>query len=214
MSLNDATNAAPTRRHDSFVRTVVETLVTVVVAVALALGIQASLVKPYRIPSLSMWPTLEKNQRILVNRLGTHPGLGDVVVFHPPMDVEDETCGNGSQGLGHAQACDRALPEDTATTPLVKRVVGLPGDHLRIIAGRVWRNGVEEKAPYAQPCNGGSLTGCTFPQTFIVPAGEYYMMGDNRGDSDDSRFWGPIHQQWIIGEAFFTYWPPSRLGTL
>ena len=117
MSLNDATNAAPTRRHDSFVRTVVETLVTVVVAVALALGIQAFLVKPYRIPSLSMWPTLEKNQRILVNRLGTHPGVGDVVVFHPPMDVEDETCGNRSQGLGHAQACDRALPEDAATTP-------------------------------------------------------------------------------------------------
>ncbi|HUA43977.1 MAG TPA: signal peptidase I [Solirubrobacteraceae bacterium] len=214
MSPNDARTDAPTRRRAGIVRSALETVAIVGVAVALALGIQAVLVKPYRIPSLSMWPTLEKNQRILVERVATHPGVGDIVVFHPPMDVEEETCGDPSQGLGRAQPCDNALPEDAATTPLVKRVVGLPGDHLRIVGGRVWRNGVEEKAPYAQPCDGGSASGCSFPQTITVPAGEYFMMGDNRGNSDDSRFWGPIHQQWIIGEAFFTYWPPSRLGTL
>jgi signal peptidase I len=64
------------------------------------------------------------------------------------------------------------------------------------------------------PCDGRSASGCTFPETIVVPAGDYFMMGDNRGDSDDSRFWGPIHHQWIVGEAFFTHWPPSRLGFL
>jgi len=214
MPVPDPTNAAPRSRYARIARSALETVATVAVAILLALGIQAFLVKPYRVPSLSMWPTLEKNQRILVNRLDTHPGLGDVVVFHPPKDAEDETCANGSQGLGHGQACDAALPEDTATTPFVKRVVGVPGDHLRIFRGRVWRNGVEEKAPYAQPCDGGAAPGCDFPTTIVVPSGEYFMMGDNRGNSDDSRFWGPIHQQWIIGEAFLTYWPPSRVGTL
>ena len=55
---------------------------------------------------------------------------------------------------------------------------------------------------------------CTFPKTITVPAGDYYMMGDNRGNSDDSRYWGPVPQSSIIGAAFFRYWPPSRIGTL
>jgi signal peptidase I len=94
----------------------------------------------------------------------------------------------------------------------VKRVVGLPGDHLRIVNGDVWRNGVQEHGSYIQRCPVAAI--CTFSKTITVPAGEYYMMGDNRGDSDDSRFWGPIPQKWIIGEAFFTYWPIGRIGTL
>ena len=53
---------------------------------------------------------------------------------------------------------------------------------------------------------------CTFPKTITVPAGDYYMMGDNRGDLDDSRFWGPVPQKWIIGVAFSTYWPLDRIG--
>ncbi|HLJ02075.1 MAG TPA: signal peptidase I [Solirubrobacteraceae bacterium] len=213
MPPTDATDTARTGGPARLARSALEILVTVALAVALALGIEAFLVKPYRVPSLSMWPTLENHQRILVNRLATHPSVGDIVVFHPPMGADQERCANPSQGLEQAQPCDTALPEDTATT-FVKRVVGVPGDRLRIIAGHVWRDGVEERAPYAQPCDGGSASACTFPETITVPAGEYFMMGDNRSDSDDSRFWGPIHQQWIIGQAFFTYWPPSRLGSL
>ncbi|MGH2844172.1 MAG: signal peptidase I [Solirubrobacteraceae bacterium] len=192
---------------------IVELLVTVAVAVGLALGIQAFLLKPYRIPSLSMWPTLAKGQRILVNRLDTHPGLYDVVVFHPPAGANPQpaVCENHAQGGGDPQPCDSSTPSESTQT-FVKRVVGLPGDRLLITDGHVWRNGVEEKGSYIQPCPGGP--NCTFAKAISVPPGEYYMMGDNRGISDDSRFWGPVPQRWIIGVAFFTYWPVSRIGSL
>jgi signal peptidase I len=192
---------------------VVELVVTVVVAVGLALLIQAFVVKPYRIPSGSMIPTLSVGQRILANRLDTHPSLGDVVVFHPPISADSEQCGNPHQGpsASSSQACDSPTREDNSQT-FIKRVVGLPGDRISIVNGHVIRNGHVEKAPYARPCTAPSV--CTLRQTITIPPGHYFMMGDNRGDSDDSRFWGPVPQSWIIGVAFFTYWPPDRIGTL
>jgi hypothetical protein len=94
----------------------VEIVVTVVVAIGLALAIQAFVVKPYKIPSGSMIPSLSVGQRILVNRLGTHPGIGEIVVFHPPVGAEgDGVCGNPSQGAEAAapeQACDQAIPQE------------------------------------------------------------------------------------------------------
>ena len=199
------------RKSKGPVANVVELVVTVAVAVGLALLIQAFIVKPYRIPSGSMIPTLNIGQRVLTNRLDTKPSLGDVVVFHPPVGADAEQCGNQTQGLNSQQACDHATREDTSQT-FIKRVVGLPGDHIAIDNGHVVRNGKLEKAPYALPCGGSSV--CNFPKTIVVPPGEYFMMGDNRGESDDSRFWGPVPQSWIIGVAFFTYWPPDRIGFL
>lgn len=214
----DASNlsdpGASKKKPSSRLRSIVELLTTVAVAVALALLVQALLVKPYKIPSGSMIPTLQIHQRILVDRLATHPGLGDVVVFHPPagaLEGEDGVCGDRSEGLGHSQACDWPYGGESSQT-YVKRVVGLPGDHLRIIGGKVWRNGVEERGSYIQPCPTTSF--CRFPTTITVPRGHYFMMGDNRGFSDDSRFWGPVPQSWIIGTAFFTYWPIDRIGTV
>jgi signal peptidase I len=205
--------ADPTRARKR-IRGLVELVVTVAVAVGAALVIQALLVKPYRIPSASMFPTLQEGQRILVNRLASHPGIGDVVVFHPPSGADNDfaaQCGNPGQGPGHVQPCDRPTQRASSQT-FVKRVVGLPGDTLKIIHGDVYRNGVRETGSYIQACT--DPASCTFPQTITVPKGTYYMMGDNRGDSDDSRYWGPVPQSWIIGAAFFTYWPPSRIGTL
>jgi len=200
------------QKPKSLVANIIELVVTVAIAIGLALLIQAFLVKPYRIPSQSMVPTLQVGQRILVNRLDTSPGLGDVVVFHPPTgaDPQEPSCGNPSQGAGHPQACDAPTPTESTQT-FVKRVVGLPGDHLKILDGHVYRNGVEEHGSYIQPCNTGP-SNCNFPDTITVPAGHYYMMGDNRGESDDSRFWGPVPQKWVIGVAFFTYWPLDRIG--
>ncbi len=192
----------------------VELVVTVIIAVGLAFLIQAFVVKPYRIPSVSMYPTLHVGQRILVNRLSTHPKLGDVVVFHPPAGAnpDNAVCGDPHQGYERDQPCDVPTPRPSGQT-FVKRVVGMPGDTLRIVNGHVYRNGVEERGSYIQPCTEGAGQ-CTFARTIKVPAGDYYMMGDNRGESDDSRFWGPVPQRWIIGVAFFTYWPPDRIGTL
>jgi signal peptidase I len=193
-------------------------VLTVAVAIGLALLIQAFLVKPYRVPSGSMLPTLAIDQRILANRTDTHPGLGDVVVFHPPRgaDLGTGQCADSQQGFGPGgnsltQPCDQPLAGESTQT-FVKRVVGVPGDVLRIVGGHVIRNGKREPDAYIAPCDGAAE--CTFPGSIRVPAGHYYMMGDNRGDSDDSRFWGPVPQRSIIGVAFFTYWPPDRIGVL
>ena len=191
----------------------VELVLTVAIAVGIAFLIQAFIVKPYRIPSISMLPTLHVGQRILVDRLSTHPNVGDIVVFHPPRgaDASNPVCGSPDEGMGHPTACDQPTPAESGQT-FVKRVVGVGGDRIRIVNGKVFRNGKEETGSYVQPCPDSSQ--CTFPKTFTVPSGDYFMMGDNRDESDDSRFWGPIPQRNVIGVAFFTYWPPDRIGTL
>ncbi|MBV9338642.1 MAG: signal peptidase I [Solirubrobacterales bacterium] len=192
----------------------IELVITVAVAVALALLIQAFIVKPYRIPSPSMVPTLDVGQRVLTNRLAGNPGLGDIVVFHPPhgADLGDGVCANPNQGGGHDQACDTPTPQQSQQT-FIKRVVGLPGDKIQIIDGHVSRNGVREKDDYTEPCSPGTAS-CNFRTPITIPPGEYFMMGDNRPDSEDSRYWGPVPDKWIIGVAFFTYWPPDRIGFL
>jgi signal peptidase I len=193
---------------------VIELLITVGVAVGLALLIQAFIVKPYKIPSPSMMPTLDIGQRVLANRLINHPSVGDIVVFHPPVGANSATpqCGNPNQGAGHTQACDVPTHRASSQT-FIKRVVAGPGDTVKIINGHVFRNGVEEKdGSYTFPCGGGPS--CNFPTPIKIPPGDYFMMGDNRGASDDSRFWGPVPDKWVIGVAFFTYWPPDRIGFL
>lgn len=191
----------------------IELVLTIAVAVGLAILIQAFVVKPYRIPSISMEPTLSVGQRILTNRLYGSLSIGDVVVFHPPAGADpiEPVCGSPSEGAGHAEACDVPTKAESPQT-FIKRVVGMPGDRISIVNGHVIRNGKPEKDPYILTCQPGSE--CTFAKTITVPPGHYFMMGDNRGESDDSRFWGPVPSKWIIGVAFFTYWPPDRIGTL
>jgi signal peptidase I len=205
---------ASSNRKRSPLGSLVELVLTVAVAVGLAILIQAFVVKPYRIPSGSMEPTVQIGQRVLANRLINHPSIGDIVVFHPPHGADAESpgvCGNPNQGLGHSAACDTPTSTPSSQT-FIKRVVAGPGDTIYIKDGHVYRNGVREKDGYINQCGVGN--GCTFLTPIKIPAGDYFMMGDNRGLSDDSRFWGPVPDKWIIGVAFFTYWPPDRIGTL
>jgi signal peptidase I len=158
---------------------------------------------------------LAVGQRVLVNRIGmdfSDPHVGEIVVFHPPEGAEQEQCGP----VGHTiklggEACSQPVPKKSDVN-FIKRIVGGPGDTISIVEGHVTRNGVREKDSYIRPC--GSSPECSFPKPIKIPAGHWFMMGDNRGESDDSRFWGPVPTGWIIGGAIATYWPPDRIGIL
>jgi signal peptidase I len=211
----------------------VELVLIVGVALGLALLIQAFVVKPYRIPSESMVPTLQVGQRVLVNRIDGRfgsPDRGNVVVFRPPSGAGDSICGvkNGQQYApgkiyvsgdsgGPAMPCPKATPGKYSET-FIKRVVGLPGERLKIIRGHVYINDKPLSEPYIDDgdCDKPNevTSDCTFSINITIPPGHYYMMGDNRDASDDSRYWGPVPKKNIIGEAFMTYWPPKRIGLL
>jgi signal peptidase I len=192
----------------------VELVLIVAVALGLALGIQAFLVKPYRIPTPSMVPKLTPGQRVLVNRIGNNfgdPSIGDVTVFHPPTGAVAQDGPTGGAGHPDGSPC----PKETAAKAsdnFIKRVVAGPGDAVAIRDGHVVLNGKEQKEPFIRPCGGGQ--GCNLPTPITIPPKHYFMMGDNRGSSDDSRFWGPVPRDWIVGTAFATYWPPKRIGPL
>ena len=127
----------------------VELVTIVAVALGLALGIQAFLVKPFRIPSESMVPTLEIGQRVLVDRVSFRfgdPERGDIVVFKPPAGADTNTC-----GVEHAP--DSPCPRPTtgrSDTNFIKRVVAVGGDRLKVIDGRVYINGKRQKEPFAR----------------------------------------------------------------
>jgi signal peptidase I len=188
-----------------------ELVLIVAAALGLALLIQAVLIKPYRIPSESMEPTLDVGQRVLVSRVNYHvsdPDRGDVVVFHPPAGAEGNECGVPNRPPG--EPCPRPTRERSKVN-FIKRIVAVPGDTLSIQDGHAVVNGKVQKEPFAAPCVGGE---CTFARPIKIPPDHFFMMGDNRGASDDSRYWGPVPRDWIIGQAFLTYWPVDRIGIL
>ena len=86
----------------------------------------------------------------------------------------------------------------------------MPGDTIAVVGGHVIRNGKRTSEPFASGC---SRAECNL-NPITVPKDTYFMMGDNRGNSDDSRFWGPVPRKWIIGKAVVSYWPPKAAGTL
>jgi len=166
-------------------------------------------VKPFRIPSQSLEPTLDVGQRVLVNRVSlrfSDPDRGDIVVFNPPAGADQNDC-------GVEQAPREPCPEPTegeSDTNFIKRVVGLPGDELGVRNGTVYINGEPLEEPYVRgdtTCDGSATC-----QEITIPPDHFFMMGDNRGASADSREWGPVPGDSIIGQAFFTYWPPDEIG--
>lgn len=208
---------------------IVELVGLVAIALLLALGIQAFLVKPYRIPSPSMEPVLVEGQRILVNRLSHHlgsdPSVGDVVVFHPPRGADAKsgfegaepgsgTCGD-ADNIAEGRPCSESIGGEWQKENYVKRVVAGPGDRIAVRGGRVVLNGkLQDESFISDTCDGAGTTDtpCNLPKPVTVPAGQYFMMGDNRGESNDSRYWGPVPRDWVVGGAFATYWPPKRIG--
>ena len=156
----------------------------------------------YRVPSGSMLPTLRVGQTVVSDNaaLRAHPpSLGAIVVFHPPAgaDAANPTCGAPHEGARFRRVCGKPTAGESSTT-FIKRVVGLPGDSIAMINGTVIRNGRPEARNYkVEPCS--DEPECTFRQPITVPAGEYFVVGDNLPASDDSRFWGPVKRAWLIG---------------
>jgi signal peptidase I len=166
----------------------VEFSVILFVAFALAFGfVRPFVIEPFYIPSESMVPTLEVGDRVFVNKFiyrFHEPERDDIIVF---KSIGDST--EGGQ-------------ED-----LIKRVVGLPGDEISVQDGVLFVNGKRQEEPYVNP---------RFPDIssfgpMTVPKGEVFLMGDNRADSRDSRFFGPVPFENIEGKAFIIFWPPGHI---
>lgn len=168
----------------------------------------ASFLRPYRIPSHAMEPTLERGDRIVTLRhAGVH--VGDIVVFHPPAGAARPDCGVRPSA---EQMCAQAVGGEDRRISLVKRIVAGPGDSIALRSGHVVLNGKARREKFINEC-GGPFS-CDYPRAITVPSNSYFMLGDNRGESDDSRFWGPVPESWIVGRALLIYWPPRRGGAL
>jgi signal peptidase I len=156
----------------------------------------------YRMPSGSMAPAVPRGALVLVDPTAyrrERPAIGQVVVFHPPAgaDSPSPSCANPHQGAGgNKQACEKSTSA-TSTQTSLKRIVAGPGDRLAMVNGHVILNGRREPDGYITPC-GGTPT-CEFPTPIVIPAGYYFVLGDNRGAADDSRFWGPVKRSQLIG---------------
>jgi signal peptidase I len=183
------------------VRVVLDWILTIGGAILIVLALKAWVVNPYRIPSSSMEPTLHCarpaagcearfSDRVLANRFIYHfrnPKRGEIIVFNTPPAAKLR-CGAGGT--------------------FVKRLIGLPGETVSERDGIVYINGQQLVEPYIQPDRRDHEP----PRSWHVPKGDYFFMGDNRAESCDSRVWGPVPRKNLIGEVFFVYWPPNRIG--
>ena len=173
-------------RRSAAYRTLLELPIILLISFALVFGfVRPVIAAPFYVGSGSMVPTLMVWDRILINKLAydfAEPQRGDIVLFESPEGGEE---------------------------PLIKRVVGLPGETIEVRAGRLYVDGRRQREPYVNDHlrNMQSPYGPT-----KVPEGHYFMMGDNRGNSADSRVFGPVPEENLIGEALFRFWPPGRVG--
>jgi signal peptidase I len=194
-----AVTPQPPRRRGY--RPVLEWTVILIAVLLCTVVLRTYVVQSFSIPSLSMYPTLQVGDRIIVNKLsydlhGIH--RGDIVVFaRPPL-------------------------EDQEYADLVKRVIGLPGETISSKGGHVYIDGKRLNEPWLPPgpdSYTGALPGDAHPQFDLpgpvkIPLGDYYVMGDNRTDSEDSRYFGPIPKSLIVGRAVAVVWPFSHIKGL
>jgi signal peptidase I len=193
-------------RHRSFWK---ELPILIVVALAVAVIIKTFLVQAFYIPSASMRDTLLEGDRVMVNKLSFRfgePERGDVIVFDSPLVPHED---GESFVAAVVRNIGEALGMSTPDTALIKRVIAMGGETIEIRGNQVYVDDVAIDEPYLRP---GSHMDAFGPVT--VPLGEVFVMGDNRNQSEDSRRFGTIPVDDIIGRAFVRVWPPSRWGGL
>lgn len=181
-------------------RTIVEWIVTLAVTGIIVLAFEAEIAQPFRVPTSSMEPTLDcakpglgctasLNDRVLVAKIVYRfrdPARGEIAVFHAPAQAK-KLCDEGGTYL--------------------KRVIGLPGDRVTEFEGRISINGKRLREPYVAPSERPAYETKSWPR---LGAHQYFMLGDNRSESCDSRTWGPVQRSAFIGPVVATYWPPTR----
>jgi signal peptidase I len=168
-----------------------DVLEVIVFAVGIFFFIYLLIMRPHKISGQSMMPNFQDGEYILTEKVTYYtrsPGRGDVVVFMPPVSDTDE---------------------------FIKRVIGLPGERIMIKEGHIFING--KLLPESYIAGNVVTTGGPFlteNKEYEVPAGEYFVMGDNRPNSSDSRYWGPITQKMMTGRAWIVYWPINIMGVI
>jgi signal peptidase I len=158
-----------------------------IISLAISAFIIIFLYQPVKVEGTSMMPSLDDQERIFVNKFvyRLEPiQRGDIVVFRYPRDPSKS---------------------------YIKRVIGVAGDHVRIVEGRVYLNGRELEEDYV-PAEYADAR--SYPDEVVVPGDAYYVLGDHRAMSNDSRDFGPVNQSYIYGKAVFGYWPVDKLGRL
>ncbi len=170
----------PRASHWGLLRELIETLVLAL----LIFFVVNTITGRYEVQSISMEPTLHEGQYLIVSKITywfRSPERGDIVVLDPPNNQSE--------------------------IPYIKRIVGLPGEHIQVRSGRLWVNGVVINEPYISgPPN--------YQQDWILDEDEYLVLGDNRNNSSDSHIWGALPYDNIIGKSVFRYWPPEKWGLI
>jgi signal peptidase I len=167
---------APAEEDVNWGRFALDLLETLVLAVVLFIGINAVSAR-VRVDGTSMVPTLQDGEFVLVNKLSYKFGdvdRGDIIVFHFPVNPEED---------------------------LIKRVIGLPGDQVKVQDGKVFVNDIQLNETYIAAAP-------TYASEWLVPEGNYFVLGDNRNNSSDSHSWGLLPAEKIVGKAVVIYWPP------
>lgn len=170
---------------------VLDFIETIVVALSIFVVVYLFLVQPHEVRGSSMEPNFHNNEYILTDKISYrihNPNRGDVIIFKSPQNPDVD---------------------------YIKRIVGLPGDRVMVKNGYVYVNGIKLNEYYLK-----DLT-LLFPGSFVqegveiaVPSNDYFVMGDNRPHSSDSREFGPIDKKSIIGKALIRYWPPQMMGVI
>jgi signal peptidase I len=167
----------------------IEALKTLGLSAILAIGIRSYVAEARYIPSGSMLPTLEINDRLIVDKVGYRfqtPQRGDIVVFNPTQKLEEQNFHDA----------------------FIKRIIGLPGETVEVKSGKVYINSQPLSENYIESSPNYQYGPAT------VPPDSYLVLGDNRNNSYDSHYWGFVPRENIVGRAVLRFWPPNRIGTL
>lgn len=200
----------PKDKIKAFIKETVETIVIVVVLVVL---IRSLLGEPRWIPSSSMEPTLQIGDNIIVEKVSyrfSKPERGDIIVFYPPDNALKRPLDPTLWGK-----FTRMIGFFTRDEAFIKRIIGTPGDRIEIVPDLgVFINGKLLDEPYQKEVFSGICTERMICGSYTVPENNYFMMGDNRNNSTDSRYWGVLPEERIVGRAVFRFWPLTRIGII